>query len=286
MTSKLWAGIFALLLAGCTSPSMGGDNNGTGSSTPELKPEVVEANSTPSSPEPEMEAKPLLLSDCSGIVTSYTVPKGLTTANPPAGWGQSESPLVEVWLFVIDCARVSWNGFERPLQLVLEAHGNKAAPDTCENGGIDQSNALAQLWTTDSEFSKALSQRLDLPIETAEITHTESPAGSAWNFSIVNHGQPSRLAAGPRNTPLDHHDVGLHRIFWGNQYRGISYLDFEYDLTRDSLETPIVSGSLAAPFVYAQTGNPIYASEGAAFSHANSSWTVHEFGDLTCQKPS
>lgn len=267
------------LLAGCTERQPAMESEGPNSNS------AILSSSPPMVLPTSMELPPSFsLVNCAGIKAASTLPKTIAGAMPPVGWAESESQVVEAWVFVLDCARLSWGPFERPVRLLLEFHGNANVPVSCQRGGVESLDVLTQLWISDGELLPLFSQAFGFEARLAQIDAVGTNELRAWEFGLPN-GEQSYLQSKSRTSDLDAHDVTLGRVFWTNELGGISYSNLLSDLVYDSVGQPLVTGNLEAPFLFSNSDFPVFVGLGDAYSEGTVEVALETFGDKTCEQP-
>lgn len=228
----------------------------------------------------------LRMNSCKGAHTHANVPATLVGAVPPRTWGESSTPLTELWVNIHHCEIFSLDGFERgPVNMVLETHGNRDSPEACR-GDYTSSEILTKIFFDDWEIVRHVREVYSMPAEFAAVTleSHETDAIPTFSATISPAGLPAsefseiRAVADADGTLV----VKLRR-FWENQHGGISYMDFTDDYTGPAqLVSPVMTGSLNEPFLYQKLGTNVYTPLGGFYHSGSIQASIKQFRDLAC----
>ncbi|MCA1812272.1 MAG: hypothetical protein LC623_09735, partial [Halobacteriales archaeon] len=155
--------VAVLLLSGCAASTPPTDSptslpSSSTSSSGQPRPPVVVENQT--------YAREVHWDDCQGWESGWKY----GPAAPPGSHHNPKWSDPEVGLFVtvvteaMDCQRVSWGPFERPVRMIWETHDWQEIPESCfsgpnePNADVTVGRALASFWVNDTQLADYLQQ--------------------------------------------------------------------------------------------------------------------------------
>ena len=256
MVSRIWSALIVFLLAGCAHP-------------PEHNPHTIDNSTLPSesasistSEEPRPSQVPqhaleFQLTGCHGVISKFawpgpegpgTAPPGWNDTFPTGGFGSNE------YVELLDCNRVSWGSFERPIRFYIESHDKADVPPNCPTSNT---LILQSIWTDDEEFNAFLVREYKIPTRLAEFQisfdNTTEPMSTTWVWGPHGSKQSELtvyMAQGPSQSPPLNSDV---RFVWDNG-SGVTYSWFNETLVLPKDVNQASNGTLRAPTLHASTG--------------------------------
>lgn len=286
MKASFPAVLVLTLLAGCA-----GREDGISTTTNDAPYEPLPiAGSNFETSEIESVVSKFQLTDCIAAAASVDWWGDLGPGTAPPSWertlgtdGLGSSELIQLML----CHRVSWGQFERPMGLVLEAHSKIQPPESCRRG---ESSLwlLANVWTTDAEFSTFLAQEFGLQTYTTslEVAFENSSADhrATWTWGL--EGLPSSslsiysLAANAQAVPLK----SWTRFAWPSA-SVLHVMDYNETATVPDAPEQLAQGTLAPPTLHSTTGLEAFAGTADWILRADAAGSITSYGDFLCTKP-
>ena len=212
--------------------------------------------------------------------------RGTYAEEAPEGWSRpAHQPYTFIDDFIFRCERVAWGHLERPSYVLWEAHESFNPPESCRSPDF-LNRFIATQWFSDAEFvDQAHSFGLPVFLGSFNLTIQDLPELKIWQWRWSAEGQGESSLNFNDNPP----GVAVtfttpFRFFWFTG-GGVSYLDVEFVTEGNQASNPTASGTMAAPMLYAQGGNPAYAGAGVPAWNAYFSGTIHRFSDLLCEHP-
>lgn len=225
------------------------------------------------------------LSQCNGFWTSGTYPVATMPPMQDPYWEPPPPvPVIDVYIEVYDCPRVSIGPFERPLRILTEVSQVANAPEPCQPevgpGEIIQWRTLTSIWVNDTEVADWIRAVWEMPVYYSPIedTTTNDPVflEHTWTWGI--DGEKSALTIfddSPEFTP----SVMDDRYFWFNE-TAVSSLDLHRTFTSPNVHRPM-KGTLAKPMLGAYASKD-YVDEVMMMQDIEADMEVIRYKDHFC----
>ena len=123
--------------------------------------------------------------NCRSLRDVFVYPGSPPRAQQDPTWDPPLPFVTYVWLLMIECERVSWGPFERPMRMVLEYHNDAQPPDSCSPPPGQPTNGamLAGLWVNDPAFADYVKANYDgIAVYYSDIQNNVSTQGLASTF--------------------------------------------------------------------------------------------------------
>jgi hypothetical protein len=296
MSRRLDVIILSLLLAaavpGCFTSEKDA-NEETDGNTPPVTPGLpptgnwTDENLTPPIPSLPRNVE---FTNCTYQAVGYDWPTAIAPGETPPGW---EPPLGGIWTTYVmkfmECGRVAWGPFERPLTMLFETHNIGVAPDECNHvSSIVDSWILHRIWLDDEEMATYLSQNYGIPSLFADVSYTDTSIGAAvqrtWSFAPASGGIPSTVVwPGPVGTEAPS-SVDMRFVWWNGTMMGFLDMPVRSDQALRPGLYP-TEGSYEAPSLMAETGVPKWAHIGNWLDQTHISSDIYLWADTGCTEP-
>jgi hypothetical protein len=228
--------------------------------------------------------------DCVSSGTAFIGAMGMFDEKLPEGWARDTDQVVtQLNHYLFRCERLGWGQLERgPVFLIWETHvGTFSAPEACR----DEGTALAVLATQGLSDADAMAQAAQFGMPSFlgdfDLAMDESPAAKTWDWRWTPQGgEESSLTFRDAQPDVQGTLAGPYRFFWFNE-TAVSYADLRIDQELDQLGvlSPVVTGTMSAPMMYANAGTSQFVAAGAIHTKSSFSGTIHRFRDLACAEP-
>lgn len=231
--------------------------------------------------------------NCTGFyVHSYYSKETIRPQQDPE-WAPPKGPgIYQVEIRALQCKRVAWGQFERPITAILEIHDADNPPEACwppsNPKGVTYLRTLASVWVNDTQFGDWLRATYDgLNVYSGPISLNESMQGAlrdrtlTWGIDADHQSQLHALDEGgdaPSHAPI------LDRLYWFNATR-VGYMDMDVDAYKHELlvERPAY-GTLVPPMIGAEAGKD-YQGTGVWLRNGTATGIIQQFKDHQCKEP-
>jgi hypothetical protein len=248
-----------LLLAGCASPMLDATPPAGRSAPPKAEP-----------------AGDLAANDCTSLVARAYYPTGTGPGVRPEGWNRSQGPATELEMTIYQCKRIAFAGWERPVALMFEAHGDVDAPEPCKQGPWNIYRVLHAVWTNDTAVAEALTRLWNVSVRVADFQRDPATALEAWTWDQGRLEIPS-LTAGEAET-------GTRLRFAWQSGVGVNLLDLQERSVAPQYQAPLVVGQVAPPLLAAERSGR-FVGEGGLSVRSTLEAKLSKFGDALCESP-
>lgn len=219
---------------------------------------------------------------CESMYSFAVLPADAVGAHPPPSWGPGPTPLTEIHLNVHRCEVVALGLYERQaVTIAIETHDNREPPLGCR-GNYTSSEIVTQWFVDDVELVGAF-QNFGLP--SGHATFEWQQSGDRRVVTITPDGAgPTVIEETLAGQETGSTTAQTWRRFWVNPVGGISFIDFSTETSNTELaSSPLVTGDIGAPFLFAKTGLPYVGYGGMLKEDVQASVSI--FGDLQCEQP-
>jgi hypothetical protein len=263
------------VLAGCSEPQ-----------SPAFPEGETNTSVVPAGPE-SSPLQQFALDNCVLVSSSFPWPGNSGPGTYPQGWmPQIDEGVIgsEDFVELIQCSRVAWGSFERPVTLLVESHSKFRAPESCEGG--DTTWMLHKIWTNDVAFSTFLESAFGLPFGIANFAQTYT--NSSTTLTLDWSWQPEGATASDLTTyvmfpaPQDPPLKLLRRYLWDSG-QGITTFDVDYVAKVPTSIEQNAEGNFHDPMLHASTGVSPFVGTADYWRNASASGFVTEYGDYQCE---
>ncbi|HUR60996.1 MAG TPA: hypothetical protein VM286_01350 [Candidatus Thermoplasmatota archaeon] len=221
---------------------------------------------------------------CTAGFSSFTWGGDFGPGTVPPEWNRSAGVGSAVKVEVLQCSKISWDQYERPVSLVLELHSKGEWPQKCMDADVDFLYFVERILVSDSDLANYLAQEYNLPAEKANISLVTRNVGEAviYDWKWRTEGNDESLLRF-ENTPFDNSSsTSTERLIWMDGH-GLDALDLKRTYT-GGLEPLFATGTMAAPMLYSQampTTTYVGVANVGTTYHATS--TLTRYGDEQCE---
>ncbi len=225
------------------------------------------------------------LNDCKVLDIGFRWPSGSNPSMPPSHWTASDSFFgTKTFYEPMSCERVSWNGLERPAELVFELTNNFEDAFNCTVG--DSSLEIVKaVYINDQDLVAALQSQAYWPVFYADVEFATSEVGGVFeaqaqwrvpghNLSGVTYRETGPPGTSPRfdsvwvwETPLG---VSAMDVVWQVEYHQIQGWEATVEMSTPMAAHEHPTGSIVAD-----------ASYGFNYDIAT---TIRHYGDQKCEQ--
>jgi hypothetical protein len=227
------------------------------------------------------------LDKCTGVTTAATLTSDTQPGRAPPEWARGDSTS-DIYNLILHCDRILVGDFVRgPASMVMEAHTNATAPDACEGGDFDFFVYLHAIWVSDSEIAAHLNATLKVPTRTV-VTQVEQNVTGALSTTVLQWREVSSASSYISYTNDgvgSAQDFGSVRFSWLDRGRA-RILEFEYERDIPQLYSPVTSGHMVAPTLFAESGSSDYIGRVLADRGYTAAVRYKEYEDAACSEPS
>jgi hypothetical protein len=183
---------------------------------------------------------------------------------------------------LLECNRLGWREFERPVSLLLDLHDRANPPEACY-GDARIIWVINSVWLNDPEIASELAQRFQLPTRTATFSSKIASVGVGreMTWSWASNGQDSQLVLSVPDKELGSAARGHYRYVWDHG-AGISVM-FWNETVQIAPHEPIIRGILQPPMTTAERGPAPFAGLGDFVDRADVEVEFKRYGDYTCE---
>jgi hypothetical protein len=225
-------------------------------------------------------------SGCDGAGAILYGPAALYPSSAPAGWGPGATPVVDLRISLLECARVSWGPFERgPVLIAQEWRDDFRAPAACAGRGSELRFILESIWFSDPHLA-GHAAGLGMPAGAAEFTRTLDGARHGWAWGPPGH-EPSRATFAEAPASRQRVDEFARRLLWADG-AGVGALDLRTTSLSDQADPYLAAGALRPPTLYGRAhAVPDFASAPAGLVLGlEAAGVLTRYGDSACSGPS
>lgn len=279
----LVAGLLGTSFAGCADQSL--DSSAA-------NPGGTEVSSVPPrSPLADLFGTPPLnvsaWTDCTGLFSAQIYPGRHDGASPPPNWTGGNELATDISQLGLDCERISWGPFARPVKMVWEVHDNAPAPPACAGGRYERYYVVTRVFLEDGDLGAFLKTTYGLPVHQARVwrnqTWENGQRHDVWTWIPSGYGASWMENWRYNRSEFDTYDIYRNRYAWDNG-SGISLMD-ERSVREWGSNGIVTPGEMNPPMLNAIAGGAPYLGRGTLWDDLDAESKIQRFGDYACKDP-